>query len=337
MHILVTGGAGYIGSHVVKQLLEETDYDVTVIDNLSGTQHQTMNILEQISLTSKRGDLRFYHTDLADFHAMEKIFLTNHFDAVIHFAASIVVSESVGNPLKYYMNNTVNTTNLIRLCNEYNVNRFIFSSTAAVYGEPNEVPIQENAATHPINPYGMSKLMSERVLQDAAAANPDLNYVIFRYFNVAGSDIHNRIGECHEPETHLIPLIIKTALGKRDKITVFGDDYDTPDGTCIRDYIHVEDLASAHLKGLEYLKAGNPSSIFNCGYGHGFSVSEVIKTVKKVSRTDFTVEIALRREGDPASLVSDNTKIKTILKWEPKFDNLEYICQTALEWEKRVL
>lgn len=334
MHILVTGGAGYIGSHVVKQLLEETEHDVTVIDNLSTGHQITLNILESIALTSKKGSLRFYHADLGNFSAIEKIFLSEHFDAVIHFAASIVVSESVAHPLKYYMNNTVNTTNLIRLCNTYDVGKFIFSSTAAVYGEPTEIPVRETTPTNPINPYGMSKLMSEQILQDAATANESFRYIIFRYFNVAGADVHNRIGERHEPETHLIPLIVKTALGKRDTITVFGDDYDTPDGTCIRDYIHVEDLAAAHIEALDYLERGYPSDIFNCGYGHGFSVREVIENVKTVSGVNFAVETAPRRAGDPALLISDNTKIKKILQWEPRYDDLALICHTALDWEK---
>lgn len=334
MHILVTGGAGYIGSHVVKQLLEESNHDVTIIDNLSTGHKKTLDTLETIAIEAKHGHFHFYHTDLADFANIEKIFLTNRFDAVLHFAASIVVPESVEDPLKYYMNNTVNTTNLIRLCNEYKIGKFIFSSTAAVYGEPSEVPVKETTPTNPINPYGMSKLMSERVLQDTAAANPYFNFVILRYFNVAGADINNRIGECHEPETHLIPLIVQAALGQIDKITVFGDDYDTPDGTCIRDYIHIEDLASAHISALEYLEKKNDSDIFNCGYGHGFSVYEVIDTIKRITGVDFTVQIAPRRVGDPALLISNNTKITHLLHWIPKYDNVEIICETALNWEK---
>lgn len=334
MHVLVTGGAGYIGSHVVKQLLEESDHDVTLIDNLSTGYRSTLDRLEKIAISAGRGDLRFYDADLADVREIEKIFLSNRFDAVIHFAASIVVSESVEIPLKYYMNNTVNTINLIRLCEQYDVHKFIFSSTAAVYGEPSEIPIKETTPTAPINPYGMSKLMSEHVLRDTAASKPDFRYVIFRYFNVAGADLQNRIGECHEPETHLIPLIVKTALGKREKITIFGDDYDTVDGTCIRDYIHVEDLASAHVSALSYLQEGNVSNIFNCGYGHGFSVQEVIDTMKKVTGIDFKIEIAARREGDPAMLISDNNKIKNSLGWGPKFDDLELICKTAINWER---
>lgn len=232
------------------------------------------------------------------------------------------------------MNNTVNTTHLIECCESYGVNKIIFSSTAAVYGEPKEIPIKETTPTSPINPYGMSKLMSEQVLQDTAKANSAFKYVILRYFNVAGASDDNTIGECHIPETHLIPLIIHAAIGKRDKIMMFGDDYPTPDGSCIRDYVHVEDLASAHIKALEYLASGNDSDIFNCGYGHGYSVKEVIDTVKKVSGVDFKVEVVPRREGDPAKLVADNTKIKRKMGWTPQFDDLTYICMSALKWEK---
>jgi UDP-glucose 4-epimerase len=336
MHILVTGGAGYIGSHVIKQLLETTDHDITIIDNLSTGHQVTLDTLESIAISSKGGDLRFYRTDLSNFAEIEKIFLTNRFDALIHFAASIVVPESIENPLKYYMNNTVNTTNLIRLCNEYKVNKFIFSSTAAVYGEPEIVPVSETTPTLPINPYGMSKLMSERVLQDTADANSDFNFVILRYFNVAGADIHNRIGQSFPNATHLIKVAAQTALAQREKISVFGTDYDTTDGTCIRDYIHVDDLASAHLRALEYLSEGNQSDIFNCGYGHGFSVYEVIDTMKKISTIDFTIESSPRRSGDPALLISDNTKIKNTLAWVPHYDDLALICKTALNWEKNV-
>lgn len=336
MHILVTGGAGYIGSHVVKLLLEETEHNVTIIDNLSTGHQSTLDTLESIARESAHGDLRFYHTDLSDFAAIEKIFLTNTFDAVIHFAASIVVPESVENPLKYYMNNTINSTNLIRLCNDYGVGKFIFSSTAAVYGEPTEVPVKESTPTHPINPYGMSKLMSERVIQDTALANPNFRYVILRYFNVAGADIENRIGQSFPNATHLIKVAAQTILGQRPKLSVFGDDYDTPDGTCIRDYIHVDDLASAHLRALEYLSNGHDSDIFNCGYGYGFSVKEVIEAVKAVSKSDLSVEISPRRAGDPALLISDNSKIKSILNWNPKYDDLETICKSALDWEQKL-
>lgn len=343
MKILITGGAGYIGSHVVKQFLENSDHDIIVLDNLSTGHESTLNTLESIARQSGRGTFRFYHTDLADFEEVEKIFLTDRFDALIHFAASIVVPESVADPLKYYMNNTVNTINLIRLCDEYGVHKIIFSSTAAVYGEPdfdsmghtdNKMEITENMPTKPINPYGMSKLMSETVIRDTASANNDFKYVILRYFNVAGADIQNRIGQSFPDATHLIKVAAQVAIGKRTKLSIFGENYDTPDGTCIRDYIHVEDLASAHIRALSYLDEGNESDIFNCGYGHGFSVREVIESVKKVSGADFTVEIAPRRPGDPALLIADNTKIKTSLGWQPQYDDLSLICQTAIDWEK---
>jgi UDP-glucose 4-epimerase len=336
MNILVTGGAGYIGSHVVKQLLEETDHDVTIIDNLSTGHQKTLDTLEEIALHSKRGDLRFYHTDLTDFGAIEKIFLANRFDALLHFAASIVVPESVENPLKYYMNNTINTTNLVRLCNEYGVGKMIFSSTAAVYGEPSEVPVKETTEKKPINPYGMSKLMSETVIQDTAIANSAFKYVILRYFNVAGADIANRIGQSFPNATHLIKVAAQAATAKRSEMSIFGTDYDTPDGTCIRDYIHVDDLASAHIRALDYLNAGNESNIFNVGYGHGFSVTEVIATMKEVSGIDFSVNYAPKRAGDPALLISDNSKIKNALGWQPRYDDLKIICQTALKWEQSI-
>lgn len=334
MNILVTGGAGYIGSHVVKQLADDENVNVVIIDNLCGGTFDSISILR--SMFKKRSRFEFIQLDLADLASVEAVFMSHQFDAVIHFAAHLQVGESVEKPLKYYMNNTLNTTNLINLCIKYNVNKFIFSSTAAVYGEPDEVPIKETTTKAPINPYGMSKYMSEIVLKDTAKANQDFKFVILRYFNVAGADLHGEIGECHEPETHLIPLIIHAALGKREKIMMFGDDYDTHDGSCIRDYVHVEDLADAHIKALNYLKEKNISNVFNCGYGHGFSVKEVINTVKKVSGVDFKVEIAPRRAGDPAILVSDNTKIIKEMGWIPKYDDIELICKTALEWEKKI-
>jgi UDP-glucose 4-epimerase len=330
-NILVTGGAGYIGSHVVKQLLENTDSVVTIIDNLSTGRMTTIETLKTIG----GNRLTFLHTDLKNFSEVEGIIKSNSFDAVIHFAASIVVPESVANPLKYYMNNTVNTTNLINSCVKYGVNRFIFSSTAAVYGEPAKVPVLEDTARLPINPYGMSKLMSENVLIDSGKAYKDFKYVILRYFNVAGADGKTRIGQSFPEATHLIKVAAETAVGKRNKMYIFGDDYPTADGTCIRDYIHVDDLADAHLKALIYLE-NNESEVFNCGYGHGYSVKEVIEVMKKVSGVNFNVEISGRRAGDPATLVAGNEKIKSMMKWQPKYNDLEYICKTALEWEKKL-
>ncbi|MGB9767238.1 MAG: UDP-glucose 4-epimerase GalE, partial [Sulfurihydrogenibium sp.] len=336
--ILVTGGAGYIGSHVVKQLLEETNHKITIIDNLSTGSIKTVNTLKEIAKhVNKENNLSFIEADLSNFSLIEGIFKAKNFDAVIHFAASIVVPESVKNPIKYYMNNTVNTTNLIKLCIENNVNKFIFSSTAAVYGEPDEIPVRETTPTNPINPYGMSKLMSENVLKDCGIAYKDFKYIILRYFNVAGADIKIRIGQRFPNATHLIKVAAETAVGKRDKIYIFGTDYPTKDGTCIRDFIHVDDLADAHIKALDYLTENNKSNIFNCGYGKGYSVLEVINTMKEVSGVDFKVEITGRREGDPAILIADNTKIKEEMNWQPKYDDLKIICKTALEWEKKLL
>lgn len=330
MKILITGGAGYIGSHVAKQLLESKMHNITVLDSFKTGFENTIKTLKSF------GEFEFIEQDLSKWDEVEAIFQRNQFDVVIHFAASLLVGESVQEPIKYYMNNTCNTANLVNLCNKYRVKKFIFSSTAAVYGEPSndKMTLIETEFTNPINPYGSSKLMSEQIIKDTASANKEFKYVILRYFNVAGAEESLSIGECHEPETHLIPLVVKTALGRRDKIFIFGDDYDTPDGTCIRDYIHVDDLASAHISALEYLDE-NESEVFNCGYGHGFSVKEVIDTVKKVGKVDFRVEISTRREGDPAILIADNKKILQKTNWKPKYDNLEFICKTALEWEKK--
>ena len=326
MNILVTGGAGYIGSHVVKQLGEQTDHKITVLDNLvSGFRESVLY-----------GD--FIEADLSDFAAIEKIIKEGNYDAVIHFAASLVVPESVEKPLKYYLNNTANTANLIKQCIDYGVKKFIFSSTAAVYGEPSpdQVPVTEETQTAPINPYGSSKLMSETVLKDTAFAYDDFNYIALRYFNVAGASVDGKIGQSTKNATLLIKVAAETALGKRDKMYIFGDDYPTEDGTCIRDYIHVEDLAAAHIKALEYLEQKQKSGVFNCGYGHGFSVKEVIETMKKVSGVDFPVEMKERRAGDPAILISDNSKIRNEMGWNPKYDDLELICKTGLEWEKKI-
>ena len=335
MQILVTGAAGYIGSHVVKQLLEQTDYEIIIIDNLSTGFETTIDTLKSLDSTNKR--IKYYNQDLSDWEKVEDIFKENSIKEIIHFAAFSQVGESMSNPLKYYLNNTVNTTKLIDISIKYGVKKFIFSSTAAVYGEPNKesIPINENLIKNPINPYGSSKLYSEGIIKDAASSNEDLKYVILRYFNVAGADLDGKIGECHNPETHLIPLVVKTALGKRDSIKIFGDDYDTPDGTCIRDYIHVCDLADAHIQALKYLD-DNQSDIFNCGYGYGYSVKEVVEAVKKVSKVDFKIDMESRRAGDPAVLISDNNKIKTKMNWTPKYNDLELICKTALDWEKNL-
>jgi len=336
--ILVTGGAGYIGSHVVKLLLENTDSEVTVIDSLVTGFESTIEELKKIR------DFDFIKADLSNWDEIEGIFKAKKFDEIIHFAASLIVPESVEKPLKYYLNNTANTANLVQLANDYGVRKFVFSSTAAVYGEPNLMDngqwtmdngISEEFETNPINPYGQSKLFSEKIIQDAAKANTDFKYVIFRYFNVAGAAPDLSIGQKTKNATHLIKVASECAVGKRKGMHIFGTDYPTPDGTCIRDYIHVMDLADAHIKALDYLDE-NESDIFNVGYGRGASVKEVIDTVKKVSGVDFKVENAPRRAGDPAMLISDNSKIKEKMNWQPKYDDLEFICKTAYEWEKKI-
>ncbi|MEJ2489043.1 MAG: UDP-glucose 4-epimerase GalE [Sulfurovaceae bacterium] len=338
MNILVTGGAGYIGSHVAKQLLENTTHNIIIIDNLSTGNKQTLKTLQKIR------DFTFIKLDLKKFKKVDEVLKKNKIDTIIHFAASIIVPESVENPLKYYMNNTVNTTNLIKCALHNGVKRFIFSSTAAVYGEPIDIPtsgIDENYSTNPINPYGMSKLMSEQILMDAAAVHDDFKFVIFRYFNVAGADIYYkpstklcpRIGQSFPNATHLIKIASECAVGKRAKMSIFGDDYPTDDGTCVRDYIHVDDLADAHIKAIDYLDA-NPSDIFNLGYGKGFSVKEVIETMRQVTNVDFLVDIVDRRAGDPTILIADNSKVMSKMNWIPKYDDLALICQSAYEWER---
>lgn len=340
MHILVTGGAGYIGSHVVKLLLENSKHQITILDNLVTGFQKTVDTLSVIA-DENGASLNFLEEDLSDFEKISTIMRENRFDAIIHFAASLVVPESVENPLKYYLNNTVNTANLIKCATENGVKKFIFSSTAATYGEPDptvvnlETGLKESDPTEPINPYGMSKLMSERVLKDTAFACDDFKYAALRYFNVAGSDPDGRIGQSTKNATLLIKVAAEAVTGKREKMYIFGEDYPTHDGTGIRDYIHVVDLAQAHIEALEYLE-DHESDVFNVGYSRGFSVKEVIDTMKKVSGVDFTVEIKERRAGDPAILISDNTKIKNAMNWKPKYDDLEVICQTTLEWEKKL-
>lgn len=340
MKILVTGGAGYIGSHVVKLLLENSDSEITLLDNLVTGFQDTIDTLFTIAKENSK-TLHFMQEDLSDFTKIQSIITQNSFDAIIHFAASLVVPESVENPLKYYLNNTANTANLIKCATQSGVKRFIFSSTAATYGEPDptvvnlETGLKESDPVDPINPYGMSKLMSERILKDTAFAMPEFKYVALRYFNVAGSDLDGRIGQSTKNATLLIKVAAETAMGKRDKMYIFGEDYPTLDGTGIRDYIHVVDLAGAHIEALAYLEK-NESDVFNVGYSQGFSVKEVIDTMKKVSGVDFSVEIKERRAGDPAVLISDNTKIKNATNWKPKYDDLEVICQTTLNWEKKL-
>lgn len=329
MKILITGGAGYIGSHVAKALLEANRHDVVILDNLCKGSMRAIEALRKI------GEFEFVQESLENTPAIEELFKREKFDAIIHFAAFIEVFESTQNPLKYYLNNTANAMNLIALANKYGVKDFIFSSTAATYGEPDIPQVSEETPQNPINPYGRSKLMVEWVLKDAAAANPNFKYGILRYFNVAGAASDGTIGQNYPNATHLIKVATQTIVGKRDKMSIFGDDYDTKDGTCIRDYIHVEDLASAHLAVLDYLQ-NNDSAVFNVGYGTGFSVKEVVNEAKKVSGVDFKVQIAPRRAGDPACLISNADKIRTKTSWRPEHESLDEIILSALNWEKKL-
>lgn len=329
MKILITGGAGYIGSHVAKALLEANRHDVVILDNLCKGSMRAIEALRNA------GEFEFVQESLENTPAIEKLFKREKFDAIIHFAAFIEVFESTQNPLKYYLNNTANAMNLIALANKYGVKDFIFSSTAATYGEPDIPQVSEETPQNPINPYGRSKLMVEWVLKDAAAANPNFKYGILRYFNVAGAASDGTIGQNYPNATHLIKVATQTIVGRRDKMSIFGDDYDTKDGTCIRDYIHVEDLASAHLAVLDYLQS-NDSAVFNVGYGTGFSVKEVVNEAKKVSGVDFKVQIAPRRAGDPACLISNADKIRTKTSWHPEHESLDEIVLSALNWEKKL-
>ena len=329
MNILITGGAGYIGSHVLKALLEKNSDKITVIDNFYSGSRDALVALESV------GKFEFIKCDLADTALLEEIFSTHKFDAIIHFAAYIEVFESMQNPLKYYLNNTANTANLINLALKFGVKKFIFSSTAATYGEPENGIVCENSPQNPINPYGNSKLMSEQILKDAAAANSDFKFGILRYFNVAGASLDGLIGQNYPNATHLIKVATQTITGKRANMSIFGRDYDTKDGTCIRDYIHIEDLADAHLAVLDYLD-DNDSDIFNVGYGHGFSVLEVINMAKKISGVGFEVMDAPRRLGDPAILIADSSKLRDLTSWKPKKDSLETIISSALAWEKKI-
>ncbi len=319
--ILVTGGAGYIGSHTTLAL-NEAGCEVVVYDNLSTGRPEAV-----------LPPARLVVGDLADTDRLDALMREEKFTAILHFAGSIVVPESVENPLKYYMNNTNNTTELIRLAVKNAIPRFIFSSTAAVYGMPDTTAVTEDSPTKPINPYGRTKLMSEWVIEDTAAAHPGFSYVILRYFNVAGADPAGRIGQCTPNATHLIKVASQAALGRREALHIFGTDYDTPDGTCIRDYIHVADLAAAHVLALRHLEAGNPSGIFNCGYGHGYSVREIAAAVKRVSGVDFPVVQSGRRAGDPPALISDPSRIRATMNWVPAHDDIDAIARSAHAWE----
>jgi UDP-glucose 4-epimerase len=322
LKLLVTGGAGYIGSHMVRTL-GEGGHEIIAYDNLS-TGFGDAVLFGKLIVE-----------DLADREKLDLLFEAERFDAVLHFAAHIVVPESVRDPIKYYRNNFSNALNLVDACVKHGVKNFIFSSTAAVYGAPAEVPISEHSALEPVNPYGSSKLMVERMLRDVSLA-ADFRYVALRYFNAAGADQKARIGERHDPETHLIPLAVQAALDANKEVRVFGVDYPTKDGTCVRDYIHIDDLIDSHVLALDHLMSEGGSRAFNCGYGHGATVKEVLDTVRKVTGIDFTIVEAGRREGDPPELVADSSLLRRELGWTPAHDDLDFIVRTAWEWEKKI-
>jgi len=319
--ILVCGGAGYIGSHAVYQLIEKGE-EVVVVDNLE-TGH----------IESVHKQARFYNVDIRNEEELDKVFKENDITEVIHFAANSLVGESMTNPLKYYNNNVHGTEVLLKVMIKNNVKKIVFSSTAATYGEVEKMPITENDRTEPTNAYGETKLAMEKMMKWCDTAY-GLKYVALRYFNVAGAHVSGTIGEAHNPETHLIPLILQVPLGKREFISIYGDDYDTEDGTCIRDYIHVTDLANAHILAVEYLRAGNSSDVFNLGNGNGFSVKEMIEAARRVTGHEIPAKVCERRAGDPARLIASAEKAKKILKWEPKFTNLEDIIASAWNWHK---
>ncbi|PTW00898.1 UDP-galactose 4-epimerase [Halanaerobium saccharolyticum] len=320
MNILVTGGAGYIGSHVLKALLKE-GHEVVTFDNLQKGHREAVT------------GGKFIEGDLSDQKLLEQVMQENKIEGVIHLAADSLVGESMENPAKYYRNNFANGINLLEAMVKNDVNNIVFSSTAAVYGEPDQIPIKEDNQTEPTNTYGESKLFFEKALKRYDDIH-GINFVSLRYFNAAGADPEGEIGEAHDPETHLIPIVLQTALGIRDKIYIFGDDYPTRDGSCIRDYIHVNDLAAAHVLAVEALADGKDSSIYNLGNGEGYSVKEVIDTVKEVTGRDFEVEISDRRAGDPAVLIASSDKIQKELNWQPEYPELEKIISTAWQWHK---
>lgn len=322
MKLLVTGGAGYIGSHVVRQL-GEAGHAVVVLDNLSTGRRDAV----------LHGELVV--GDAGDAGLLDDLFRRHAFDAVLHFAASIVVPDSVGQPLAYYENNLVNTLRLLQACAAHGVQRLVYSSSAAVYGQPDRNAVSEDDPVAPLSPYGWTKAMGERIILDQAAASP-LRAVMLRYFNVAGADQKGRMGQCSPQATHLIKLACQAALRLRNGLDLYGADYPTPDGTCVRDYIHVEDLASAHLSALCHLHAGGGSTVLNVGYGRGHSVLEVVEAVRRVSRSRFETRLCPRRPGDPARLVASNRRILETLDWRPERDDLDGIVRDALAWERRL-
>ena len=320
MSILIIGGAGYIGSHTVKYFIEQNE-DVIIVDNLL-TGHKEAVLSD-----------KFYNYDIRDKEALDKVFKENNIEAVIHFAANSLVGESMVKPYEYYHNNVYGMMCLLDVMKENNVDKIVFSSTAATYGEPKNIPILESDETNPTNTYGETKLAMEKMMKwfDNAYGT---KYVSLRYFNAAGAYFDGSIGEAHTTETHLIPLILQVPLGKREHISIFGNDYDTNDGTCIRDYIHVMDLASAHYKALEYLRKGNESNIFNLGNGNGYSVKEVIDVARKVTNHEIPAKLEDRRSGDPAVLIASSDKARKVLGWKPEYDSLERIIEDAWRWHK---
>lgn len=320
MTILITGGAGYIGSHTVKYFQKQNE-EVIVVDNLQSGHKESINVNH------------FYNIDIRDKEQLENVFKSHEIEAVIHFAANSLVGESMEKPYEYYHNNVYGMLCLLDVMKENNVNKIVFSSTAATYGEPKNIPILESDETNPTNTYGETKLAMEKMMKwfDQAYG---IKYVSLRYFNAAGAHESGTIGEEHHPETHLIPLILQVPLGRREKIYMFGNDYPTEDGTCVRDYIHVMDLALAHYKALEYIRKGNSSDVFNLGNGNGYSVKEVIAAARKVTCHPILAEIKERRAGDPATLIASSDKAKSVLGWKPKFDSLEKIIEDAWNWHK---
>ncbi len=324
MSVLVTGGAGYIGSHMVLALADANE-KVVVLDNLSTGLRSAV-------------DARaiFVEGDIADVELVSSLFAQHDVQAIVHFAGSIIVPESVSDPLKYYFNNTAKTRALIDTAVQKGIPHFVFSSTAAVYGMPERVPVTEDVVLNPMSPYGRSKLMTEWMLEDVAAAHA-LKYAVLRYFNVAGADPAGRSGQSTRDATHLIKVAVQTALGLRQQMSIFGTDYDTPDGTCIRDYIHVSDLIAAHMDALNHLRQGGESITANCGYGHGSSVSEVVNAVRKVTGLPIDAVLAARRPGDPAAIVADASRARRVLGWAPRHDNLEEIVEHAFAWENKLI
>ena len=321
MSILVCGGAGYIGSHTVHQLVEKGE-DVVIVDNLQTGHMGAVN-----------PKAKFYKGDIREAEVLDRIFTENKIDAVVHFAANSLVGESMTNPLKYFNNNVYGMQVLLEAMVRHGIDKIVFSSTAATYGEPERIPIMEDDRTEPTNPYGQSKLIMEKMMKWVSLAN-GIRYVSLRYFNAAGAIEDGSIGEDHSPETHLIPLILQVPLGKRDHITVFGEDYPTPDGTCLRDYIHVKDLASAHVLAMDHLRNGGGCRTYNLGTENGFSVREIIDAVKTVTGRNFTVKEEARRAGDPAKLIASSEKIKKELHWEPRHSQIEEIVETAWRWHE---